>query len=90
LSHRKYAFNINMLALSTVFALLASFSLAVNAAPGVQPSPDLGSVFSVYPGWDMNNGRTTSILVGLKSTAGRRCVPFGVYHAIWLIYISAF
>jgi hypothetical protein len=50
LSHRKYAFNISMLALSTVFALLASFSLAVNAAPGVQPSPDLGSVFSVYPG----------------------------------------
>ncbi|KAJ7328102.1 hypothetical protein DFH08DRAFT_331750 [Mycena albidolilacea] len=63
-----------MLALSTVFALLAS-SLAVDAAPGVQPSPDLGSVFSVYPGWDMDNGGTTSIFGGTEIDCRKACSP---------------
>ncbi|KAJ7859816.1 hypothetical protein B0H14DRAFT_2576979 [Mycena olivaceomarginata] len=78
-----------MLALSTVFALLTSFSLVVDAAPGVQPSPDLGSVFSVYPGWDMDNGGTTSIFGGTEIDCRKACsadgscvacayVPYGV------------
>lgn len=57
--------SINMLTLSNLAALLASFVLAVNASPGAQPSPDVGTIFAVYPGWDMDNG---SILTTLGCT----------------------
>ncbi|KAJ6553355.1 hypothetical protein B0H19DRAFT_1377893 [Mycena capillaripes] len=40
-----------MRSLSTFAALFACFVLAVNAT--VKPAPEIGSVFAVYPGWDM-------------------------------------
>ncbi|KAJ7909231.1 hypothetical protein B0H13DRAFT_1877856 [Mycena leptocephala] len=43
-----------MLTLSNLATLLVCSVLAANAAPGVQPAPNL--VFAVYPGWDMDNG----------------------------------
>jgi hypothetical protein len=46
-----------MLALSTLAILLVSFILAANAVPvNNQPARAIGTVFAVYPGWDMDNG----------------------------------
>ncbi|KAJ6459607.1 hypothetical protein C8R45DRAFT_1109475 [Mycena sanguinolenta] len=44
-----------MLALS---ALLLSIALATctSTSSSSKPAPDLGTVFAVYPGWDMDNG----------------------------------
>ncbi|KAJ7868537.1 hypothetical protein B0H14DRAFT_3861460 [Mycena olivaceomarginata] len=53
-----------MLTLSTLVTLFASVSLAVNAAPGAQPAPDIGAVFAVYPGWDMDNGNGGTTMLG--------------------------
>jgi hypothetical protein len=33
----------------------------------------LGSVFSVYPGWDMDNGGTTSIFGGTEIDCRKAC-----------------
>ncbi|KAJ7836721.1 hypothetical protein B0H13DRAFT_1912924 [Mycena leptocephala] len=77
-----------MLTHSKLIALLSYLTLAVSAAPGVQPTPDAGTIFSVYPGWDMvNPGPTTTFglteLACMQScSTGAGCVayayvPFG-------------
>ncbi|KAJ7909227.1 hypothetical protein B0H13DRAFT_1877853 [Mycena leptocephala] len=49
-----------MLTLSNLAILLVCSVLAANAAPGVQPAPNVGTVFAVYPGWDMDNGGSST------------------------------
>ncbi|KAJ7366104.1 hypothetical protein DFH08DRAFT_1071727 [Mycena albidolilacea] len=49
-----------MLTLSTFATLFVSFTLAANASPSAQLAPDVGGVFAVYPGWDMDNGGATT------------------------------
>ncbi|KAJ7842415.1 hypothetical protein B0H13DRAFT_1909839 [Mycena leptocephala] len=78
-----------MLTHSKLIALLACLTLAVSADPGVQPTPDAGTVFSVYPGWDMVNTSPATTTFGLTELAcmqscstGAGCVayayvPFG-------------
>ncbi|KAJ7908639.1 hypothetical protein B0H13DRAFT_1878423 [Mycena leptocephala] len=77
-----------MLIHSKLIALLSYLTHAVSAAPGVQPTPDAGTIFSVYPGWDMvNPGPTTTFglteLACMQScSTGAGCVayayvPFG-------------
>ncbi|KAJ7909233.1 hypothetical protein B0H13DRAFT_1877858 [Mycena leptocephala] len=39
-----------------LFSVVLAQILAANAAPGVQPAPNVGTVFAVYPRWDMDNG----------------------------------
>ncbi|KAJ7250112.1 hypothetical protein B0H12DRAFT_1234425 [Mycena haematopus] len=50
-----------MLALSNLATLLVSFALATDASRNAKPTPDLGSSFAVYPGWDMDNGSSSTI-----------------------------
>jgi hypothetical protein len=66
-----------MLALSNLTALLVSFAFVVNAAPSVGPSPDLGSVYAVYPGWDMDNGGFQGILGGTEFACLQACHSSG-------------
>jgi hypothetical protein len=49
-----------MLTLSPFATLFASFALAANASPSAQPATDVGGVFAVYPGWDMDNSAATT------------------------------
>jgi hypothetical protein len=54
-----------MRSLSVLATTLAAF--AVNAAAfGVQPAPQTGPVFAVYPGWDMDNGALSTIFNGTE------------------------
>ncbi|KAJ7867932.1 hypothetical protein B0H14DRAFT_3441572 [Mycena olivaceomarginata] len=62
-----------MFTLSNLAFLVVSLSLAVNAAPLTQPSPDVGTVFTVYPGWDMNNGILTEIFGGTELACLQAC-----------------
>ncbi|KAF8145683.1 hypothetical protein K438DRAFT_1781688 [Mycena galopus ATCC 62051] len=62
-----------MLALSNLAALLVSFSLAITATPGAQPTPDVGAVFAVYPGWDMDDGSIGTILGGTELACMQSC-----------------
>ncbi|KAJ6499760.1 hypothetical protein DFH09DRAFT_1375984 [Mycena vulgaris] len=55
-----------MLALSSILALFALTALAV---PVVAPAPDIGDVFAVYPGWDMNNGAPFGQVSGITEVA---------------------
>ncbi|KAJ6526681.1 hypothetical protein B0H19DRAFT_1275534 [Mycena capillaripes] len=38
------------------FFTLVSLTLAAIAVPIAPAKPDVGNMFAVYPGWDMNNG----------------------------------
>ncbi|KAJ7243513.1 hypothetical protein C8J57DRAFT_1477157 [Mycena rebaudengoi] len=63
-----------MLTLSSLAALLVSFTLAVSAVPvNHQPSPAIGTVFAIYPGWDMDNGRTTATSDGSELACMQLC-----------------
>ncbi|KAJ7920313.1 hypothetical protein B0H13DRAFT_1867788 [Mycena leptocephala] len=63
-----------MLALSKLSILLSSLVvLAVNAAPVGPPTPDLGTVFAIYPGWDMDNGSAQTILGGSEVQCMQAC-----------------
>ncbi|KAJ7816792.1 hypothetical protein B0H13DRAFT_1923371 [Mycena leptocephala] len=64
-----------MLTLSNLATLLVSFTLAVNAVPVVhdQLAPAVGTVFAVYPGWDMDNGRTTATSDGSELACMQLC-----------------
>ncbi|KAF7355885.1 hypothetical protein MVEN_00917200 [Mycena venus] len=74
--------SIDMLTFCNLAILVTSLSLAVNATPLVQPTPDLGTVFAVYPGWSMDNG-ASNILVGdheldcmIACSADTRCLAY--------------
>ncbi|KAJ7876983.1 hypothetical protein B0H13DRAFT_2347407 [Mycena leptocephala] len=54
-----------MLTLSNLAALLVSFTLA--------PAPTVGTVFAIYPGWDMDNGRTTATSDGSELACMQLC-----------------
>ncbi|KAF8180547.1 hypothetical protein K438DRAFT_1938233 [Mycena galopus ATCC 62051] len=54
-------------------AALVSLVSTVSAAPGARPSPDLGTVFAVYPGWDMDNGTAETIFNGTESACLQSC-----------------
>jgi len=62
-----------MLNLSNLAALLVAFSLTVNAATDVQTTPDVGGVFAIYPGWDMDNGSAGTILGGTELACMQSC-----------------
>ncbi|KAJ7859775.1 hypothetical protein B0H14DRAFT_622373 [Mycena olivaceomarginata] len=59
-------------ALLSLATALASFSFA-GVANAVQPSPDAGTVFAVYPGWDMDNGALATIFSGTESACLQSC-----------------
>jgi hypothetical protein len=65
-----------MLTLSNLAVLLGAFVLAVNAVPVVQPGPDVGNVFAVYPGWDMDNGGTL-VAASTEQACMRSCSASG-------------
>lgn len=54
-----------MVTLTNVGTILIAFTFAANA-PVTQPSPDAGTVFVVYAGWDMNNGFTQATFGGTE------------------------
>ncbi|KAJ7908064.1 hypothetical protein B0H13DRAFT_1878974 [Mycena leptocephala] len=63
-----------MLTLSNFAALLVSFTLAVSAVPvNDQPAPAIGTVFAIYPGWDMDNGQTTATSDGSELACMQLC-----------------
>ncbi|KAJ7797024.1 hypothetical protein B0H14DRAFT_2619391 [Mycena olivaceomarginata] len=65
-----------MLTLYNLASLLASFfSVAVKAAPGL---PDVGTVFSIYPGWYMDNGGLTTIFGGTEQDCLKTCIARGL------------
>ncbi|KAJ7084238.1 hypothetical protein C8R44DRAFT_821975 [Mycena epipterygia] len=71
-------FNSKSLLASTLVILLSFASatpakLGTDASAGVEPAPELGTVFAVYPGWDMNNGETTEILNGTELACLQSC-----------------
>ncbi|KAJ6452418.1 hypothetical protein C8R45DRAFT_1223475, partial [Mycena sanguinolenta] len=53
--------------------LLLSCVLMVEAASNVDPVPDAGTIFAVYPGWDMNNGSLQTIFNGTESACLHSC-----------------
>ncbi|KAJ7662353.1 hypothetical protein B0H17DRAFT_1093576 [Mycena rosella] len=60
-------FNSKALLASTLVALLPFVSAiptesGTDAAAAVQPTPNIGTTFAVYPGWDMNNGEIARIM----------------------------
>ncbi|KAJ6526812.1 hypothetical protein B0H19DRAFT_1275647 [Mycena capillaripes] len=62
-----------MLTLSNLAVFFASFVLAGHAMPSVQPAPDAGTVFAVYPGWDMDNGSYMIIHNGTELACMQSC-----------------
>ncbi|KAJ6569220.1 hypothetical protein B0H19DRAFT_1373470 [Mycena capillaripes] len=63
-----------MLALSNFAALLLASVVAVNAAPGVGPTPDASIGFAVYPGWDLNNGAASILSGGTELDCMKSCI----------------
>ncbi|KAF7350033.1 hypothetical protein MVEN_01305000 [Mycena venus] len=57
--------------------LLFSVVVANAAAAGIQPVPDVGTVFSVYPGWDMDNGTLETIFNGTELACLQSCASSG-------------
>jgi hypothetical protein len=71
-----------MLTLSNIAALLVSFSIGVSAVPVVQPAPALGTVFAVYPGWDMDNGEAIETSDGSELACMQLCSAGGFPSAV--------
>ncbi|KAJ7465815.1 hypothetical protein B0H11DRAFT_2307817 [Mycena galericulata] len=57
--------------LATLLSLV--FVANVNAAPGIKRAADAGTVFAVYPGWDMDNGTAANIVNGTESACLQSC-----------------
>ncbi|KAJ7312632.1 hypothetical protein DFH08DRAFT_973411 [Mycena albidolilacea] len=66
-----------MLTLSNLAALLVSFSIGVSAVPVVHPAPALGTLFAVYPGWDMDNGQAIETSDGSELACMKLCSAGG-------------
>jgi hypothetical protein len=67
-----------MFTLANLVPLLISFTLTVRAAPvGVGPTPDVGSVYAVYPGWDMDNGNNGQLNGGTEQGCLKACSTSG-------------
>ncbi|KAJ7920553.1 hypothetical protein B0H13DRAFT_1867468 [Mycena leptocephala] len=55
------------------FLAVLLLSVPTNAASVVQPAPNAGTVFAVYPGWDMDNGALQTILNGTELACLQSC-----------------
>ncbi|KAJ6592883.1 hypothetical protein B0H19DRAFT_1365184 [Mycena capillaripes] len=64
---------ITMRSLSRLAILAVFLVLTTSADVGVQPSPDAGTIFAVYPGWDMDNGALQTILNGTEISCLESC-----------------
>ncbi|KAJ7881626.1 hypothetical protein B0H13DRAFT_2655684 [Mycena leptocephala] len=64
--------------LASVLVALLSLASAVptnatdDAAAGVRPAPEIGTVFAVYPGWDMQSGPIMGSSAGVTELACMR------------------
>ncbi|KAF8143724.1 hypothetical protein K438DRAFT_1853180 [Mycena galopus ATCC 62051] len=58
-----------MYSLSSLSILLASFVFMAKATP----VPEAGTIFAVYPGWDMDNGSLQTIFNGTESACLHSC-----------------
>ncbi|KAJ7722321.1 hypothetical protein B0H16DRAFT_1896176 [Mycena metata] len=68
-------FNSKALLASTLVALHC-FASATPTHPSIdttQPGPDIGTVFAVYPGWDMDNGQASEISNGTELECLQSC-----------------
>ncbi|KAJ6583419.1 hypothetical protein DFH09DRAFT_1075838 [Mycena vulgaris] len=45
----------------------------LTASPAVQPTPDVGAVFAVYPDWDIDNGNELTIQGGTEQACMATC-----------------
>ncbi|KAF7369532.1 hypothetical protein MVEN_00283100 [Mycena venus] len=61
-----------MRSLPVLAITLAAFAVNV-AASGVRPAPQAGTVFAVYPGWDMDNGALSTIFNGTELACLQSC-----------------
>jgi hypothetical protein len=59
------------------FLAVLLLSVPTNAASVVQPAPNAGTVFAVYPGWDMDNGALQTILNGTELACLQSCSSSG-------------
>ncbi|KAJ6569222.1 hypothetical protein B0H19DRAFT_1134902 [Mycena capillaripes] len=75
-----------MLALSNFAALLLASVVAVNAVPGVGPTPDASIVFAVYPGWDMDSGDLMTLFGGTELDCMKSCA--GTLSCLGYAYVS--
>lgn len=78
-----------MLTHSKLIALLNYLTLAVSAAPGVQPTPDAGTIFSVYAGtWSIQARRPPSVSLNWHACSRAAQVGSWASHPrfFWLRY----
>ncbi|KAJ6458974.1 hypothetical protein C8R45DRAFT_1109677 [Mycena sanguinolenta] len=62
-----------MLALSNLASLLVAFAVAVKATAGNGATPEIGTVFAVYPGWDMENDSLEATFDGTERECLTSC-----------------
>ncbi|KAJ6559605.1 hypothetical protein B0H19DRAFT_1260319 [Mycena capillaripes] len=62
-----------MFTLSKPSVLLVAFAVAAHAATKIGPTPNAGTVFSVYPGWDMDNGAVSVLPGGTEQACLKAC-----------------
>ncbi|KAF7355886.1 hypothetical protein MVEN_00917300 [Mycena venus] len=65
--------SVDMFTFCNLAILVTSLFLVVNATPPVQPTPDLGTVFAVYPGWNMLNGGSSPVFGGTELQCIQAC-----------------
>ncbi|KAJ7223476.1 hypothetical protein GGX14DRAFT_558051 [Mycena pura] len=59
--------------LSSLVAVLVSFSLSAAVAAVPPPDDTVGNIFAVYPGWDMNNGAASTTHGGSELACLQAC-----------------
>ncbi|KAF8214416.1 hypothetical protein K438DRAFT_1801364 [Mycena galopus ATCC 62051] len=62
-----------MLALFNPASLLVAFAVAVKATAGNGTTPEIGTVFAVYPGWDMDNASLEATFGGTERARLTSC-----------------